>query len=264
MNVIQINKFSQLHNGKSIFFCKTDFIFQAFDSIRHLKNKIILISGNSDYCITDEIASKAPKNIFKWFCQNRLSNNPLLESIPLGVENTAPCRVEGHGHVWDHAHEKTKLIESKNIHQVSETNLAYANFNVHTNPPHRNLIKSHILKLKHVTWRDPSPDYKSFFQDILNHQATICPQGNDRGDNHRIYEVLYAGRVPITFNRAQYEYLHHIFPTLLINDIQELDDYLELKTKINQVKNMVNKNYLNCDYWINKILDYEKECNLIG
>jgi len=75
---------------------------------------------------------------------------------------------------------------------------------------------------------------------------------------------LYAGRVPITFNRAQYEYLHHIFPTLLINDIQELDDYLELKTKINQVKNMVNKNYLNCDYWINKILDYEKECNLIG
>lgn len=263
MNTIQINKLSYLHNGESIFFCKTDFIYEEFEKIKKNKNKVILITGNSDYCITDEIASKVPKNIIKWFCQNRLSDNPILESIPLGIENTVPCKINGHGYVWDHAHEKDKMLQNLLLERQSHKNLCYANFDLNTNYTHRSIIKKYVLNLEHVTWNDANLSYQNFIQDIINHDSVICAQGNGPGDNHRIYETLYCGRVPITFNPVQYNFLHKLFPVLLIKDLQELNDRKEMERRIREIKNKINLLYLDCDYWINYITKYAQQHGLM-
>jgi hypothetical protein len=262
MNLIQINKFSNLHNGSNVFFCKTDFILLAFDEIKKLKNDVVFISGNSDYCITDEQAEKAPKNIIKWFCQNRISHNPLLESIPIGIENTIECKVKDHGYVWKHAYEKSEILESNPLKREKLDNLCYANFNLNTNYNNRSNLKSYISQIKHISWKEPFLNYIEFVQDILNHEAVICPQGNGIGDNHRIYETLYCGRIPITFNPVQFKFLHKLFPVLLIEDFEQLCDEKWLKNKINSIE--INHQYLNCNYWLDKIANHAKECNFIA
>lgn len=250
-NFIQINKLSDLHDG-SIIFCKTDFIFKAFEHIKSIKKNVILITGNSDYCITDNIADSAPTNIKIWFCQNRLSDNPILKSIPLGLENTIECKVDGHGFVWPHAIEKPTVIsESQNI---NPTNHIYANFNINTNPKHRSLTKNICEHTEYITWQYPVSDYSKFINDILAHKAVVCPQGNGLGDNHRIYETLYLRRVPITFNPIQYKYLHRLFPVLLLESEYDLQDHKILQT-IDElfIETQKNNCFLNPDTWLNLI-----------
>ena len=70
MNLIQINQFSHLHNGENIFFCKTDFLRGVLNFISSLNQNVILITGNSDYSITDDIAELAPSNVKYWYAQN--------------------------------------------------------------------------------------------------------------------------------------------------------------------------------------------------
>jgi len=254
MNLIQINKFSHLHDEEQIFFSKTDYLEQAFKKISKLKYKVILISGNSDYCITDEVIKKMPQNIHKWFCQNRLSDNPTLEAIPIGIENTIECKIQGHGHVWPHAHEKNEILQKIKPQNTDNKNLIYANFNISTNQKHRVFIRDYILKLQHITWKEPSLKYIEFINDISRHDAVICAQGNGPGDNHRIYETMYVNKVAITFNQIQYKYLHRLYPTLLIETIEDLKDQKKIEERIKVTKTKINKEYLDCDYWIEKII----------
>jgi len=262
MNSLQINKISKLHNGKNIFFCKTDFIEKTFTHIQDIKNEVILISGNSDYCVDDNLVKKAPKNIKRWFCQNRLSDNDLLESIPIGIENTIACSIDGHGYVWPHAIEKPSIINRlKNEDKQSRVNLIYSNFNVNTNPSHRNKVKEHISKLDHITKDECNLNYQDFVKGVLSHEAVLCPQGNGEGDNHRIYETLHLGKVPITFNYKQFKYLHHKFPVVLINDLNELNEEHKIKEKIDNAKKQMNFKLLDENYWINRIKDETEKCN---
>lgn len=254
MNTLQINKISKLHNGADIFFCKTDFIEEAFIQIQSIKNDVIFISGNSDYCINDGLVKKAPKNIKKWFCQNRLSDDDLLESIPIGIENAVPCSIDGYGYVWPHAIEKPSIINRlKNESSQSCINLIYSNFNVNTNPAHRNEVKQYISKLDHITKEECNLNFEDFVKGILSHEAVLCPQGNGEGDNHRIYETLHLGKVPITFNSKQFKYLHHKFPVVLIEDIKELSDKDLIENKIHEAQSKFDDKYLDANYWINKI-----------
>lgn len=253
MNVIQLNKFADLHDGEKIIFCKTDYIAQEFDNISKKNHDVVLITGNSDYCITDDIVLKAPKNIKKWFCQNRLSDSFLLQSLPLGIENSVDCVRSGHGHGWPHAIEKLKTLSKPPTKQPS--GLIYANFSINTNRVARQELKNKSIEIKHITWHEPDISYPSFVQNILEHEATLCAQGNGMGDNHRIYETLYLSRVPITFSQEQYRYLHNLFPTVLISDIDMLEDYSLMRSKLDSCYKLLNKKYLDFDYWKDMILD---------
>lgn len=251
-DLIEINKFSQLHDGKTIIFCKTDFIIQEFKHIESLSNDVIFITGNSDYCITDEIVAIAPKNIKVWFCQNKLSNNPLLRPIPIGVENSIACSREGHGHVWPHAAEKHDVLSQE--HNIKPSKLMYANFNINTNYHHRKLVKLTCEKSDIVTWQDPVLNYSNFVKDILDHEAVVCAQGNGPGDNHRIYETLYIGRIPITFEKKMYEKLHHNFPVIFIDNVEKLKNEEYIISELDRVKTSNYKTeMLDCQWWIEQI-----------
>ena len=112
MNIIQFNKFAKLHNGENIFFCKTDFLEPFFKHLMNHHTPSVLITGNSDYSITNKLLPHIPRCIKKWFAQNADIEHPLITGIPLGIENHEDCILSGHGVGWEHARKKIKLLSN--------------------------------------------------------------------------------------------------------------------------------------------------------
>jgi hypothetical protein len=252
MNTIQINKFSHLHDGVNYIFCKTDFLLEEFSYINTLNNEVVLISGNSDYVIDNNIFSKLPKNVVKWYAQNALITNDILECIPLGIENYEPAIRNNHGIGYDRVRIKDFKINNKEDKIPSK--FIYSNFNVETNRNHRNQVRNVCINTNFIDWDEPTLSLESFFDKILDYEAIVCAQGNGPGDNHRIYETLYMGRIPITFNRTMYDNLHKNFPVVLLEDINLLTDIDYMSKAIKTAKNKTwDKNKLSCDFWIDKI-----------
>lgn len=253
-NFLQINKFSNLHNGKNVFFCKTDYIFQDFQTINRLDNSIIFITGNSDYAITDDIVDKAPQNITKWYCQNAIANHAIIEPLPIGLENKYPSHRSGHGIAYyNRSIIKENLIIKTQYKKPTIFDKIYANFNVNTNIYYRNNIKNICINQKHIMWEEPSTDLQKYYTQLAEYQLVLCPVGNGI-DTHRLWEVLYCGRTPITIKTGKYKIydLYKKFPIILLDDIEQL---LDMDFIINQYQLLLYKNYekslLNSIFWEN-------------
>ena len=258
-DIIQFNKFCDLHDEKNIIFCKTDYLASEFSNIRQLDNDIVLISGNSDYSINDEVASRMPPNVKKWFCHNNLSGHPKLEAIPMGIENSKAARRHGHGHAWPHAVEKEKFIsyffEAED--SSTPTDFIYANFSIDSNPFWRKKVKNVCTKSDFVNLEQTKLSYIQFINNILSHEAVVCPLGNGLGDNHRIYETLYLNRVPIVFEHNQsilYDKIYSKLPIVIVDDLDELLDYNIMQKKVNKAKTK-SIDTIRFSYWKNKIME---------
>ena len=202
---IEINKFSHLHKGDSVIFCKTDLILQEFDNIEKQNNEVILITGNSDYMITDLLLGFAPKNIKKWYAQNAQSNSSILEPLPVGLENKFPSVREGHGEGYlERSVLKQRLIEKSSSDSRDPKKFVYANFNISTYDGHRSLIKEISQNTNFIDWGEPNLSLVSFFDKILDYKMIVCPVGNGL-DTHRLWEILYCNRTPITFKIGNYK-----------------------------------------------------------
>jgi len=258
--VIQFNRFSELHNGKDIFFCKTDFLEEDFKEIKKTKNNVILISGNSDYSITEDLVKVAPKNISKWFCQNNNSSDLKMVTLPMGIENSFESKRSGHGVGWDFAVEKNKILSSIFTKKITGemSNLVYANFGIGTNPDWRSKVKDACLKLDYVTHKDANLTYSEFISNVLSHEAVVCPVGNapnGQADTHRAYEVLYSNRIPIMFSHKQehlYETLYKFLPVVFLENLEQLFDKDYITEQIKAAKNKTNEK-IKFSYWKKRI-----------
>ena len=254
MNYIELNKFSELHDGKNIFFCKTDYIMNEFKTISELKNDVILITGNSDYPIDENLIMKIPSNVKKWYGQNVLTNDPRIIPIPIGLENKIESYRLGHGiGYFDRVNEKENLLNRLNT--TTPTKKIYANFNVNTNYQYRSIIKNMCIKIDHITWEEPNLKISDFFDGILDYECVVCPIGNGV-DTHRLWETLYSKRIPITIKSGDYGIykLYEKFPIIVLNNVNELMDYELILEKISKIKNTkYDENLLSYDYWSNII-----------
>jgi hypothetical protein len=193
-----------------------------------------------------------PNNVKKWFAQNALINNEIIETLPIGIENLLPSYRTGHGIGYSHV--SIKEYEIHNQEDINPNKFIYSNFNVGTNPPHRNFIKEICVKTDFIDWEEPNLEISDFFRRLKDYEAVVCAQGNDMGDNHRIYETLYMKRIPITFNKKMYDVLHKNYPVIFLEDPNILSNYDYMRRKIDEIKNKQwNLDMLDCNYWINKI-----------
>jgi len=256
MNTIQINKFSKLHNEDKVIFCKTDFIFEEFKNIEKIPHDVILITGNSDYPIDEHRFHLKPNNIKKWYAQNALINDEILIPLPIGLENKLESIRSGHGVGWgERVVEKEKLL-SRNL-TIQPYKKYYSNFNIETNYQYRSKIKDICINSSHIDWEESNLSLTEFFNKVLEYDAIICPIGNGI-DTHRLWEVLYSNRIPITIKVGDFKIyeLYKKLPIIILDNENQLYDEKLLDNKLNEIKNkQYDMSLLDMTYWFNKILE---------
>ena len=254
IDFLEINKFSYLHDNTSIFFCKTDFLMEDFYYISRLDHSVTLISGNSDYAITDDIIDIAPNNISAWYAQNAVSNSPILHPMPIGLENKLYSSRPGHGiGYFDRASEREQAILSASCKIPSK--FIYSNFNIYTNIYYRKMLRTLSIDLEHIDWQEPVLSISELYNTILDYKMVLCPIGNGI-DTHRLWEALYLNRIPITIKAGNckiYE-LYRKLPIIILDSMEELEDYQHIhKLYEYTINNDYNQKLLNIKYWIKEI-----------
>ena len=256
IDFLQINKFSELHDGDKFIFCKTDFLRDEFEIISKIPHDVTLITGNSDYPIDHNIFNHRPKNIKKWYAQNALVNDDILIPLPLGLENKLPSVRGGHGIGYlDRVTEKEQLLE-RNL-SIRPTKEIYANFNVNTNPSYRNNLKEYLKKCEFIDWESSNLSLENFFNNILDYKMVVCPIGNGI-DTHRLWEVLYSGRIPITIKVGDYKIyeLYNHLPIIILENIHELKNINFINYQYEKIITKDwDKNILKSEWWKNRILN---------
>lgn len=219
-----------------------------------MKNEVILISGNADEGIDSSHISIMPDNIRLWYCQNNLVFHDKLRAIPIGLENTVVNKRKGHGVAWPHAVQKVRLLNEvfNGQEQQMPSKLLYANFNTKTNPSHRGPIKDLCINSPFITWDEPSLSYPDFVQNVLGHEAAICPAGNGV-DTHRLFEILYCKRIPVTFKIGDYPIYSDLYkklPIVILDNVGDLNDRDKLQELITNAKQKKEKlELLDFNFW---------------
>lgn len=247
-----INKLSRLHNNKNIFFCKTDYILEDFKTISQKDNEVILITGNSDYAITDSVVDMAPKNIKTWYCQNAISNHSIIYPIPLGMENKEECYRSGHGiGYFDRVRKKETIIN--NLPNIIPSKFIYANFNKQTNLIYRGQIQKYIKNINYIDWHESNLDLDIFFSTLIQYKMILCPIGNGI-DTHRLWETLYCNRVPITIKMGKYKIyeLYKKLPIIVLDNIEQLADRTLIE-KLYSIAILKKYDHLTASYWTRAI-----------
>lgn len=277
-DLIQINKFSYLHDNKKIFFSKTDHLLQTLELIKTIELDVILITGNSDYGIffendffvikdlnnnflTNIKYSSFPKNIKHWFAQNNLTEFDFIKNLPLGIGNDTECFLDGHGFTSQIFTEKIKplIIGSAKKDFDKITKSIYVNFDVNTNLNHRMQILNYCNRIG-LEINTENLNFSEYCKKIKEYKAVLCPCGNGL-DTFRFYETILLNRVPILLkydNYKIYENFYSKFPCIIMNSIEELSEKEILEQKINDVLSHFEKKAVSFSYWEREILKFKK------
>jgi hypothetical protein len=204
----------------------------------------LIVSGHSDFPITDQIASRYPNS--KWFSVNTQSSR--VTGIPLGITNDtneSPLhRIYGNIPMMLEVAQTPREIK----------NLVYLNFKVETYPHERQLIQNMFQSKSWVTCGTPVDTFegrKEFLKEIRNHEFVLCPRGNGV-DTHRLWETLYMGSIPIVKNDIAHSEWQDL-PILFINDWNEItEERLIIEKKRIESTNW-NFEKLRVGYWIDRI-----------
>ena len=251
---IQLNKFAGIHDGLHTLFCKTDYLGDVLPYLQSNPRPCVLITGNSDISVTDEMVATAPACIVRWFAQNADTTNPKVEGVPLGIENSEECIMAGHGVGWPHAVPKVEAL--LNYKDREPTKEVYANFSLDTHSS-RAAIHDSCKDLDYVTTNVSKNhfeinvrSYTAYVNDILDHKMVVCPRGNGI-DCHRVWEVLYLNRVPIIKRENAMRYFKQL-PIIILDDWSELQSLETLHQKYDAVKDN-SRELLDVNYWMEKI-----------
>jgi hypothetical protein len=242
-----------------VFFCKIDppLLRADFATFAKLQHEVILISGNSDNIISEEYLP-LPPNLRYWFSTNVLTPHPVITPIPFGMGNPYDASRLGHGIGYDRNREKHELLPLDAIE--SSSNTLYANFQAQTNPKVRDPVKRICIDHPRIQFDEPRLPYREMLQRMRSHAAVVCPPGNG-GDTIRIYEILYAGCIPVCFNIEHFKRIFKHFnelPIVYLETINELLDVDRVITMVNTVRNDVARNkakatIISYKYWENRI-----------
>ena len=247
--------FPQLANNENIFYCHVHDAVNFFKTPP--KDKFVLITHNSDGCITwepkrfnhgssndcDLNVIMIPNNLLKWYSQNVNVRHQKIESIPIGLENNC----------WFPDVKKYERIKEIAQRKKTYKNLLYVNHNIATNPPERTAPYKLFSNKKWATVEHGANgvNFNNYLENLHSHKFILCPEGNGI-DTHRTWESLYIGSIPIekrNFNNVFYEDL----PICFVNKWEDItEEFLncEYERILHEEWNL-DKMYF--DYWKNKI-----------
>lgn len=204
----------------------------------------LIVSGHSDYPITQEIVNRYP--LARWFGVNKQTHS--CKGLPLGITNNTDesgvHRIYGNTDIMVDVANEPRTIK----------NLVYMNMSIGTYPTERQKVWDMFKDKSWVSVGTPVNTIegrRSFLRDVRNHEFVLCPRGNGV-DTHRIWETLYMGGIPIVV----YDIAHSDWtdlPILFINSWEQVtEDYLRHQLERIQNTRWTMKKLL-IGYWINHI-----------
>lgn len=220
-----------------------DFFFKNI--LPKIESNFILISHNGDsptsvmykeYLSSDKIK--------KWYCQNASFNHEKIIPIPIGIANKQ----------WEHGNEE---IFKKNYQEIKTFDKIFACFNTNTNLSFRTQIMN-ICQSSNICDVYSQLKFEDFNRIMSNYKYAVCPIGNSiagsAGDNHRVYESLYLGTIPIVFEnqRIIYDNIYKDLPIILLNNLDILLDKNKIEKEFLKIKNK-SKEKIDFNYWKNII-----------
>jgi hypothetical protein len=244
-----LNNFPEHYYKLDVIINKKKIIWRGKEKYPPSKYLKIIISGHSDYSISDETY-----NYYKptyWFTINKITNN--VFSIPLGITNY--CNDSEIHKIYGDLDSMIEVMnETKN-----DKNLVFMNFNISTYPTERQHVynlfcdKLWVSKTEIVNTIEGR---KKFLREIRNHTFVLCPRGNGI-DTHRLWETLYMGSIPIIKRNIAYEDFYDL-PICLVNEWEEINQEFLLREKNRILNGVLNIEKLFMNFWIEKINNY---CN---
>ncbi len=251
-------------------------IVQFFQSnlLDKFKNSIILVSGDMDTTVPDDVISiynylDHPK-LLKWYAQNYSGNytHSKLNHLPIGLDyHTLHFASNNILHDWGkpstpkEQEKELELLRStfKNINECNGE-LAVTNFHHSTygypirRQQYREPILNALQNKKCIIWL-PKQQRLQFWKNCNTAAFVICPFGNGL-DTHRTWETLVLGRIPIIPKSK----LNKVFEGLPIVEVEENEwkdiDEKWLKSKYENILETWDTyqwERLTLDYWLNKI-----------
>ena len=226
-----------------IVYTHTFYAKQLFELLRGVTKKIVLITHNADTHV-DESFYPIPDCITKWYTQNVAVVNPIIESLPIGLENDR----------WfPEVRKKEKMDAVFNTPKGECRNLVYMNHSIATCPAKRTKVTELLTGKPWVTVEN-GVDFDTYLNGVYNHRFVICPEGNGI-DTHRTWECLYMGTIPIEKKNINNQYYTDL-PIVFVDDWEEVTE--ERLSKENRFADRVtnwNFHKLLFKYWRNKILN---------
>ena len=118
-------------------YCKVDHLIGLFDQIRQARNRVVLVSSESDRPITKEFLQRCPPQIAHWYSTNIHAKNEKLSVLPLGLANSY-CDITL----------KAPLIAALSRPYAERSRWLYVNFRPTTNPPAREPVTAPFPQLE--------------------------------------------------------------------------------------------------------------------
>jgi len=222
----------------AIIFCHTNYLDVLFQQIKTSEFKYILITHGSDYPINIQRYLKKPKNVIKWFAENKDYIHPDLISIPIGLSPQ----------YYEYQAKRITFIASniENFPKISKnTQLLYCNWNMGNGKDRCKILNS--MKLP-CLWEYNLTD-SDYYIHMCNFKYVVSPPGNGI-DCHRTWEALYLKCIPIVLKHSLYDEFFDL-PILQVNDYSELT--YDLLDNFSKKEFKYEKLYMS--YWKKRITD---------
>jgi hypothetical protein len=251
-----IEKLSTVPAKNTVYVCNSAVIQNHGVILRNLNEPIILVSGDSDDTVNEDVVRRlkplieSPK-IIKWYSQNYTSNHPKIFRLPIGLDYHSDLDMQCTLSPFQHEC-ILKSIVKESVPFSQRPLLCYSNF--------------HFCAFRHKDRVDAIVDFPEnlvyYERDRLERFSAykkqscfafvISPHG--RGlDCHRTWEALILGCIPIVKTSAL-DSLYEDLPVLIVNQWSDVTKELLSQT----VTAFANREYayekLTLEYWKQQIM----------
>jgi hypothetical protein len=236
-NTFDISKLEDINTV----YTHTLYVKHLFETIKDLAAKFIIITHNSDINIDNSF--HIPKNVIKWYAQNKYNWDTRITPIPIGLENER---------WYKETNKKQKMFDILKTEKKIK-NLAYMNHNVKTYPPEREYL---YTKFSQYTYIDIERGingqlFERYVDNVYNHDFVFAPRGNGI-DTHRIWECLYMNTIPIV-KRNHFTAQLKDLPICIVDDWCEINRDFLLRKRDEIYSIGWNYEKLKIDYWRDEI-----------
>lgn len=232
-------------------FCNTVTVNSLFKQLKKAKDikNIKLITHQSDISITEDLFSKKPQCIEKWYSVNVQFKNSNLIPIPLGIAN-----------FFQKKYLNTSNYPNSNMSlNINKNAKMYLNFQKNTNLSERENLLTRFENKEWVTIEEPNLSIEKYIERLGMHTFVLCPWGNGV-DTHRLWEALYNGNIPITKYHQTFDQVKSL-PILFVESYTEITKDLLVRHLSNYKEIDYNLNLLNLGTWMEQILKNDNSIN---